>query len=196
MAAYKAGNIKNYLGNWEKITSDNVILDIIENGLKIEFLGSPPTSRPYRLKFSEKEENFISAEIDKLVKKGVIQECNITSDSYFSSIFLRPKKDNSFRFILNLKELNKHIFSPHFKMESVHMAKDMLRKNMWMASIDLKDAYYSVPIHKDYQKYLKFLWDKPYKFLALPNGYSPAMLKFTKLLKPVFATLRELSYLQ
>ena len=27
-----------------------------------------------------------------------------------------------------------------------------------MASVDLKDAYYTVPIHKDYHKYLAIEW--------------------------------------
>ena len=64
----------------------------------------------------------------------------------------------------------------------------MVRKNSWLASVDLKDAYFS--IHEDYQKYLKFMWNLPYKFVAMPNGYGPAMLKFTKILKPLFSMLR------
>ena len=44
-----------------------------------------------------------------------------------------------------------------------------------MASIDLKDAYYTVPI----------------QYTCLPNGLSSAPRLFTKLMKPVYATLRE-----
>ena len=47
----------------------------------------------------------------------------------------------------------------------------MVKSGVWVASVDLKDAYYSVPIHEEYQKYLKFLWLYPLKFIALPNGY-------------------------
>ena len=36
-----------------------------------------------------------------------------------------------------------------------------------MASVDLKDAYYSVPINEEYQKYLKFLWEYPLKFIVI-----------------------------
>ena len=54
----------------------------------------------------------------------------------------------------------------------------------------LKDAYFSIPIHEAHQKYLKFMWKSPLKFTAMPNGYGPAMLKFTKIMKPPFAWLR------
>ena len=60
-----------------------------------------------------------------------------------------------------------------------------------MASVDLKDAFYSIPVHEDYQKYFKFFWkDKFYVFKGMPNGYGPAMRLVTKVLKPPFAWLR------
>jgi hypothetical protein len=65
-----------------------------------------------------------------------------------------------------------------------------------MASIDLKDAYYSVPIHKDHQKYLKFQWrGKLYQYTCFPNGLAICPRKFTKLLKPVFSNLRSIGHL-
>ncbi|XP_028407843.1 uncharacterized protein LOC114530423 [Dendronephthya gigantea] len=61
-----------------------------------------------------------------------------------------------------------------------------------MASIDLKDAYYSVQVSPNYQKYLKFVWNGVvYKFTCLPNGLACCPRKFTKLMKPVFASLRQ-----
>lgn len=45
---------------------------------------------------------------------------------------------------MNLNPLNVFIEKRHFKMEGVQMVKDLLRKDDYMASIDLKDAYLSV----------------------------------------------------
>ena len=60
-----------------------------------------------------------------------------------------------------------------------------------MASLDLTDAYYAVSISLDSQKYLKFkVGTQLYKFIALPNGLSSALRNFTKLIKPVYSTLR------
>ena len=66
-----------------------------------------------------------------------------------------------------------------------------------MTSIVLKDAYYSVPIAKSHQKYLKFEWNNMlYKFTCFPNGLAFCPRKFTKLMKPVFqCTVRQLGHL-
>ena len=64
-----------------------------------------------------------------------------------------------------------------------------------MGSVDLKDAYYSVPFHEEYQKYLKFLWEYPLKFIAVPNAYGPAMRAFSKLIKLPFPFLRSEGHL-
>ena len=98
--------------------------------------------------------------------------------------------------ILNLKKLNKYIDPKHFKMESLQNVLHMVKSGVWMASVDHKGAYYSVPpIHEEYQKYLKFLWEYPLKFIAMPNCYGPAMRAFTKLMKPPFLFLRSEEHL-
>ena len=61
-----------------------------------------------------------------------------------------------------------------------------------MASIDLTDAYYSVPVATVDQKYLMFQFEGiRYKYVCLPNVLSPAPRIFTKLMKPVLSSLRK-----
>jgi len=60
-----------------------------------------------------------------------------------------------------------------------------------MTSIDLKDAYYSIPVALEHQKFLKFIWrDQLYAFSCLPMDLSSSPRIFTKVTKPVFAYLR------
>ena len=62
---------------------------------------------------------------------------------------------------------------------------------MFLVKLDIKDAYYSIPIEEFHQRFLKFKCEgKLYKFMVLPNGYTERPRKFTKLLKPPLATLR------
>ena len=64
-----------------------------------------------------------------------------------------------------------------------------------MASVDLQDAYYSVLINEKCQKYLKFSWQgELFPFTCLPNGLASAPRLFTKLLKPVYSTLRQMGH--
>ena len=88
-----------------------------------------------------------------------------------SSIFLREKINNQHRLILNLNNFNKHVTHRHFKMDTLNTALGMVRKNCYMASIDLTDAYYSVPVATVGQKYLMFQFEGiSYNLVCLPNG--------------------------
>ena len=50
-----------------------------------------------------------------------------------------------------------------------------MKPDCYMASIDLKDAYYNVAIVEEHQIYLKFLFDgKLYQYTCLPNSLSGA----------------------
>ena len=65
-----------------------------------------------------------------------------------------------------------------------------------MAWVDLKDVFFTIPIHSNYQKFFKFIHKRiPYEFSSMPNGYSDTMRVFTKVLKPAFSYLREIGYL-
>ena len=65
-----------------------------------------------------------------------------------------------------------------------------------MKIVNLKDAFFTMPIHPDYQKFLKFKWEKHcYAFREIANGYSEAMRVFTKLLKLPLSILRKHGYL-
>ena len=59
---------------------------------------------------------------------------------------------------MNLKALNKYILEEHFIMEGFHMVRDLVRQGDWLAKIDLKDAYFLIPVHTCHQKFLQFIW--------------------------------------
>lgn len=68
----------------------------------------------------------------------------------------------------------------------------MIRKGDWMITIDLKDAYLSVPVCEEHHPYLRFAWKGSlYEFQCLPFGLSSALRVFRKLLKPVMSFLRQ-----
>jgi len=79
----------------------------------------------------------------------------------------------------------------HFKMESIQDVLHVIRPGAYMASVDLKDAFYSIKINKNHHKFLKFCFKGTiYGYTCMPNGYGPAMREFTKITKPPFAVLR------
>ena len=173
------------------MTSDKEILQTV-SGLKLEFLGDLPVKHnSYISQFSKEDEPAVDLEIKKLLAKGVITKCEHQTGEYISPIFIRQKLDGSCRLILNLKNLNEDMPCIHFKMETLQSVLSLITPGCYLASLDLNDAYYSVPIHPDHTKFLKFIWkNKLYKFLVLPNGLCCGPRKVTKLMKPPIATLR------
>ena len=80
-------------------------------------------------------------------------------------------------------------------MESINNALNIIRpNNVCKASIDLKDAFFSVPIHSTHQKYLKFTFDDLFQFICMPNGYGSVMRVFTEIYKVPFGHLRSLGH--
>ena len=68
---------------------------------------------------------------------------------------------------------------------------DLIRPNDYMITMDLKDAYLSVPIHADHLKYLRFEWESElWEFTCLPFGLPSAPRVFTKVMKPVIGKVR------
>ena len=61
-----------------------------------------------------------------------------------------------------------------------YMLKDLLRAGDWMAKIDLKDAYFMIPIGQEDRELLKFQWkDRLYQFNCLPFGLSSSPWVFS-----------------
>ena len=189
---FKAGSLRYNIRNWGAITSDTEILSYV-SGVKIEFTKSPDSgSSCTEAMFNETQSKQIDEQIELMLAKGIIRKCAKSEPEYISRIFTRPKTDGSLRLILNLKNLNQFVDYHHFKMDTLASVINLMEKDCYMASIDLKDAYYTVSVDKHYQNFLKFKKNKQlYTFCCVPNGLSSAPRIFTKLLKPPLAELRK-----
>lgn len=177
------------------MTTDQTILSWI-SGYEIPFTRTVYQKVvPVDPKRSKNELEQLSHSISQLIKKGAIRECTSENNQFLSSFFLRPKPDGTNRFILNLKKLNEFLEPIHFKLEDARTSMKLIQKNCFMATIDIKDAYYLIPIAESNRKYLRFSFaDKIYEFLCLPFGLSTAPFVFTKIMKAVIKNLRHLGY--
>ena len=185
-----AGRLKDYIDNWKEITSDKFVLNCVR-GYKIEFFKNVKQCKEPIINLSLAEVNNIEKIIDKLLQKGAIERCKPSQHQFLSSYFLVPKPNGSFRFILNLKKLNKFIRTTHFKLEDTRTAAKLIFPGYFMCKVDLQDAYYLVPIHPSSRKFLRFRFSEQiYQFTCLPFGLSVSPFIFTKLIKPITNTLR------
>ena len=188
------GRLQLLIHNWQLITQDAWVLENVQ-GHKLELTQVPVQGRtPEESHLPSELESSMAEEISKLRGKGAISTVTRTQTvGFISRMFLVPKKDGSHRPIIDLRELNKFIKREHFKMEGIHLVKDLLQQGDWMVKLDLKDAYFAVPIHQEHRIYLQFRWKGiTYQFNCLPFGLSSAPRVFTKIMRPVIAWLRQL----
>ena len=127
----------------------------------------------------------LEGEIRALQEKGAVEPAP-PNPGYYSRMFVVPKATGGWRPIIDLSLLNKSIVKTKFKMETVQSVLRSVRRNDWMVSIDLKDAYLQIPIHPLSRRYLRFvsqgnLW----QFKVLPFGITTAPQVFTRVMAPV-----------
>ena len=193
---FRAGAIRDKYAIWQTLTSDTFILQTIA-GVRLEFEGTPSqTDTPRPLKLSDYEFDIINQQIKEFLQLGIVEEAAHAQQEFLSNVFIRHKRNGSSRLILNLVHLNKFIQYHHFKMDTIEAVMNLMRLNCFMASTDLTNAYFSISVAEEHRCFLRFVWlDKLYQFTVLPNGLSSAPQIFTKILKPVYAHLRQLGHI-
>ena len=87
-------------------------------------------------------------------------EIVLSRDPDFSShLFLVEKVTGRWRPVIDLSHLNEFVRLTPFKVETVASVFLSVRVGDFLASINLKDAYFQIPVHQSSRKLLRFLSD-------------------------------------
>ena len=118
--------------------------------------------------------------------KGAIEEVPGKDPGFYNRLFLVMKASGSWRPVLDVSRLNKFITKTKFSMETIQSVLSFIQQNDWMISMDMKDAYFHVPIHPKSRPYLRFVFNnRVFQFRALCFGLSTAPQVFTCILAPL-----------
>ena len=169
---------------------------MVRSGFRLPWIGSkaplsrtplffPPPQDPLALLALE-------LEVQGLLAKGAVEVVqNPSSPGFYGRLFVVPKSSGGWRPVLDLSVLNLYLRQCRFKMETASSVRDAIRPADWAVSVDLKDAYFHVLIHKSDRKYLRFAWQgQVYQFIAVPFGLAPAPWLFTKITRELCRVVR------
>ena len=188
------GCLTHNINVWRMVTHDPWILNVVANGYSPVFEGPrPPLTREWESHESITRSTppdralLLREHVQELLAKDAIEPVwDQKSLGFYSHMFLVPKKNGKLRPIINLRELNRHLVIPSFKMETSVSIAAAVQPGDWATSLDLTDAYFHVPIAFWFRKYLRIVVEgSVYQYKALPFGLSTSPLVFTKMLEPV-----------
>ena len=183
------GHLQTFWRAWDFPGTDPWVVSALREGYQIPFKEKPPlTLEPLTFSsYRQGSERFVALDeaVSSMREKAAIEEPP-SSPGFYSSIFITPKVTGGWRPIINLRPLNQFVKVDKFKMETPRTVLQALRPGDWMFSVDLKDAYFQVPIHPRSRRFLRFLWrGRAWQFRALCFGLSTAPQVFTRVMGPV-----------
>ena len=180
---------------WEECGAHPWVLKTISRGYKLQFAAEPPTFE--KVIFSQAKGQaalILQQEIISLLEKKAIREVapHENMNGFYSRYFLVKKKGGGMRPILDLRALNRYLKRFRFKMLTNAALLRMMRQGDYYTSIDLKDAYFHIPIYPPHRKFLRFGYEgRVYEYMVLPFGMSLSPRVFVKCTQAAIAPLRQ-----
>ena len=127
-------------------------------------------------------------EVEAMLAKGALEIARDPGPGFYSRLFLVEKATGGWRPVIDLSHLNDFVQLTPFKMETVASVLLSVGEGDFLASLDLKDAYFQIPIHGSSRKLLRFMSEGTvYQFKALCFGLSTAPQVFTRVFAAVSA---------
>ena len=179
---------------WGSQLADEWVIATMTAGYRIQFRRRPPFSREaVRTTVADPlRAATLATEIDTLLRKGAIVEIEpgTCPPGFYSQYFLVPKASGGLRPILDLRRLNAYVKTLPFRMLTSAQVLSSVSEGEWFTLVDLKDAYFHVPIHPLHRRFLRFAFgNREYEFRVLPFGLSLSPRVFTRVVAAVLAPL-------
>ena len=148
-------------------------MTVLRDGYLVPSLYSPPplsrtpVSFPTYLAGSPRVQG-LRQEVEGMLAKGALEIARGPGPGFYGRLFLVEKASGGWRPVIDHSHLNEFVQPTRFKMETVASVLLSVREGDFLASLDLKDAYFQIPIHRSSRKLLRFTSEGTvYQFRAL-----------------------------
>lgn len=138
----------------------------------------PKAVPPYPLNGPKKE--FLRKEVDKLLKEGVIEECE---SPWSSPVVLVPKPNGSYRMCLDFRSLNSVTIADSYPLPRIDDLLQSAKSTAYMSTIDLQSGFWQVPLAEEDKDKTCFITPfGTYRFNRMPFGLRNAPMTFSRLM--------------
>lgn len=188
--------LSEHYWEWQRsCTLSSWLSRTLEKGYAIQFYRTPP---PFSgvvetvMKTPEKVAALVKEITELLAKEAVtVVPQEQRNSGLYSPYFLVPKKTGGMRPILDLRTLNESVAKRPFRMLTTKRLLECIHNRDFCVSIDLKDAYFHVPVLPRHRKFLRFAFQGvAYEYARMPFGYALAPRTFSKCVETALEPLR------
>ena len=168
-------------------------MTVLRDGYRVPFKDSPPPLARTPVSFptyraGSPRAQALRQEVEAMLAKGALEIARDPGPGFYSRLFLVEKATGGWRPVIDLSHLNDFVQLTPFKMETVASVLLSVKEGDFLASLDLKDAYFQIPIHGSSRKLLRLMSEGTvYQFKALCFGLSTAPQVFTRVFAAVSA---------
>ena len=187
------GCLSSHWRSWQDIGAETWVVTVLRDGYRVPFKDSPPPLARTPVSFptyraGSPRAHALRQEVEVMLAKGALEIARDPGPGFYSRLFLVEKATGGWRPVIDLSHLNDFVQLTPFKMETVASVLLSVRGGDFLASLDLKDAYFQIPIHGSSRKLLRFMSEGTiYQFKALCFGLSTAPQVFTRVFAAVSA---------
>ena len=159
--------------------------DLIQHDIPLE-AGTRPIRQPARRLGAEREAE-VEAQVDKLLKQGVIEP---GTGAWSSPVVVVRKKDGTWRFCVDYRRLNAVTVQDAYPLPRIDESLEALAGSSYFSTLDLLSGYWQVPLSADARDKAAFvtrggLW----RWKVLPFGLTSAPATFQRLMEQVLRGL-------
>ena len=187
------GCLAPHCRRWQAIGAESWVVTVLRDGYRVPFPDSPPPLSRTSVSFltyraGSPRAQALRQEVETMLAKEALEIARDPGPGFYSRLFLVEKASGGWRPVIDLSHLNEFVQLTRFKMETVASVLLSVREGDFLASLDLKDAYFQIPIHPSSRKLLRFTSEGTvYQFRALCFGLSTAPQVFTRVFAAVSA---------
>lgn len=160
---------------------------LVHHKIEIPSNVSPIKQKYYRVSYHLQK--IIDEEIENMLKLDVIEP---SKSEYSSPIMLVQKSDGTYRFVVDFRKVNQVSLKPAYPLPFIHEILDQLGQAKYLTSLDIKSAYWQIPLEENSKQYTAFSIPGKghFQFKRMPFGLQGAPGTFQALVDKLYGDLK------